>query len=109
MNRVEKEKLIVAKMIRIYCRHLHGNKSFMAKKDGLCPECDAFAYAAKRLDRCRYAGDKPVCSVCPTHCYNPAMQSKIIEVMRYAGPRMIFHHPFDAILYLVRKRTASKV
>ena len=30
------------------------------------------------------------------------MREKIRAVMRYSGPRMIFHHPFAAIRHLVR-------
>ena len=36
-------------------------------------------------------GDKDICSACKVHCYSKEMQEKIKEVMKYAGPRMLFY------------------
>ena len=78
-------------MIEIFCHGHHGNK------EGLCPECRKLLdYAAQRLDKCPLRDNKPKCSTCPVHCYKPAMREKIREVMRYAGPRMLFRHPLLA-------------
>ena len=97
--KMEREKLTVERMARIYCRGKHGC-------DGeLCPECqELLAYARKRLDYCRYGEQKPTCGKCPVHCYKPDMKTKILEVMRYAGPRMIFYHPVNAIQHLLNGR-----
>jgi hypothetical protein len=36
------------------------------------------------------------------------MKKKIVEVMRYAGPRMLLHHPILAIQHLIdEKRTVN--
>jgi hypothetical protein len=32
------------------------------------------------------------------------MREKIREVMRFSGPRMIFHHPIMAIRHLIESR-----
>lgn len=97
-------------MIKIYCRHKHGNRQIKEQEpeDGICTECvELTVYSYNRLELCRYGTEKPVCSACKTHCYHPEMQKKIREVMRYSGPRMIFHHPVDAMLYLLRKKRGN--
>ncbi len=90
--RLEREYATVAVMIRLYCRAKHG------AKDGLCPDCaDLLGYARERLSRCPFGSDKPTCAKCPVHCYRPAERERIRAVMRYAGPRMILHHPVAAL------------
>lgn len=84
------EKTIDA-MIRMYCRGRHGQKS------GLCPEClELLDYALERLQKCPFGENKPRCSRCRVHCYKPEMRARIKEVMRYAGPRMLYRHPILA-------------
>jgi hypothetical protein len=64
----------------------------------LCADCrPLLIYALERIDRCPYGESKPVCSRCPIHCYRPAMQERIRQVMRYAGPRMMLAHPLLAL------------
>ncbi len=88
----------VEKMVRLYCRHKEGNAS-------LCAECRALLdYAAQRLNRCRFGAAKPTCRQCPIHCYRPDMRERIRAVMRWAGPRMLFFHPLDALRHLWRER-----
>jgi hypothetical protein len=94
LRKIEREKQIVCDMIAIYCRHHHYSKT-------LCDDCQALAdYASKRSDHCPYKQNKTFCSQCTTHCYAPAMREKIRQVMRYAGPRMIFYHPLAALRHL---------
>ena len=82
-------------MARVYCHHHHGQSR------GLCAECESLvAYAGKRLQHCPFGADKPTCNGCPVHCYAPAMRERVREVMRYAGPRMIFRHPWLAQRHL---------
>ena len=40
---------------------------------------------------------------CPVHCYRPEMREQIRKVMLWAGPRMIWYHPVDAIRHLIRE------
>ena len=96
-RRLEEEKQTVEQMIRIYCRHHHHTAQ-------LCPECAGLLrYAHTRLDRCRFGIDKPTCSKCPIHCYQPTRREAIKRVMRYAGPRMLWHSPIAAIRHLIRE------
>ena len=97
-RRIEEEKKVVEQMIRLYCRNNEGNAK-------LCPSCiELLEYAHSRLERCRYGENKPTCKKCPTHCYRPEMKESIKKIMRWAGPRMIFHHPIAAIKHLIRER-----
>ena len=95
----EREKEMVSQMIALYCRKNHGSKA-------LCPDCAALdAYARQRSDKCPFMDTKTFCSNCKVHCYQPEMREKIRAVMRFSGPRMIFHHPVMAIRHLIDTRT----
>ena len=95
MNRIEREKHTVALMIKLYCRHKEGN-------DQPCDQCwELIDYATSRLDHCHFGNNKPTCQRCPIHCYKPQMKVRIKEVMRWAGPRMIFYHPVMALRHLI--------
>ena len=99
----EQEKRIVSLMIRTYCRGHHGTRQ------GLCPECQALQeYALLRADRCPFIETKTFCSNCRMHCYKPAMREKIRAVMRFSGPRMIFHHPVAAIWHVIETKREKK-
>ncbi len=90
------EKEMVTKMIQIYCHGRHHTKNAM------CSECQELSdYANMRSNKCPFMETKTFCSNCKVHCYKTDMRNKIKEVMRYAGPRMIFHHPVAAIRHLV--------
>lgn len=97
--RLLREARTVEAMIRLYCRDHHGT-------DGLlCEGCEALhAYARKKLLRCPFGPDKPTCDRCTVHCYKPELRQRIREVMRYAGPRMIWHHPLMALRHIVDRR-----
>lgn len=97
MTRIEREKATVKQMIAIYCRKHH-------QHDGLCPEClELLEYAHQRLDHCKFGENKSTCKKCPVHCYKPSMREQMRQVMRYAGPRMLWHHPIAAIRHLLDK------
>lgn len=98
MTNIEREKQTVGHMIEIYC---HGHKH---TKNGLCDECKALLdYAFVRLDHCKFGEKKTTCKKCPIHCYKPDMKEKMRAAMRYAGPRMIWHHPVAAIRHIVKE------
>lgn len=95
-------------MIELYCRSKH-----KTPKGKLCKECEElWEYVKSRRSKCPFGDDKPFCSNCRIHCYKPEMREKIKEVMRYAGPRMIFYDPRLAISHVVqtvkRKRDEKK-
>lgn len=98
MSRINNEKKTVEQMIRLYCRLKEGNRS-------LCTECsELLAYAHKRLDHCKFGNKKTTCRKCPVHCYKPAMQKRMRDVMRFSGPRMLLYHPIEAIKHLWQER-----
>ncbi|QTE67918.1 nitrous oxide-stimulated promoter family protein [Clostridiales bacterium] len=100
----EREKRMVSEMIALYCRKQHGTL-----KGGLCPECEELAaYARQRSDRCPFMETKTFCSNCKVHCYRPDMREKIRIVMRFSGPRMMFHHPIAAIRHVVSTKTEKR-
>ena len=97
MKRIKEEQRVVEQMIRLYCRKKEGNNE-------LCPGCqELLQYATERLERCRFGEDKPTCKKCPIHCYRPLMKRRMCEVMRWAGPRMIWYHPVAAIKHVIRE------
>ena len=98
----EREKETVSLMISIYCRKKHGSKT-------LCPDCAALdTYARQRSDKCPFMETKTFCSNCKVHCYKPDMREKIREVMRFSGPRMIFHHPIQALRHVIETKKEKK-
>lgn len=94
-RRVLRERHTIQVMIRMYCRDRHGGEE-------PCAACAALdAYAMARLDRCPFLADKPTCAKCPVHCYAPQRREQVRAVMRHAGPRMAWRHPWLAVCHLV--------
>ena len=80
------EKETVDCMIGIYCRGVHGTK-----RGELCEACCQLqAYADLRTEKCPFMETKTFCSACTVHR----------ELMKYAGPRMLFVHPLLAIRHV---------
>ena len=97
MSRIENEKAVVAKMIRLYYRRKLG------LLEPSTEELELLSYAERRLTHCKFGDQKPACKRCPIHCYRSDMRAKIREVMRWAGPRMIIYDPVAAIKHLLNK------
>lgn len=96
--RLLRELETIEAMTRIYCADHHHTRE-------PCDDCQALmTYAAKRLAVCTFGEEKPVCAKCQVHCYGKAMREKVREVMRYAGPRMVWRHPWLALMHVVDKR-----
>lgn len=95
--RLKREHLTMQRMVEIYCRDHHG----VAEP---CEDCRGFLdYAEQRLEKCPYGEDKPTCAKCPVHCYKRAQREQAKEIMRYAGPRMTYRHPWLALTHLLDK------
>lgn len=60
-----------------------------------------FVYAQKRLDKCVFGEEKPACKQCPVHCYQPAKREEMKQIMRWAGPRMLWRHPILTVRHLI--------
>ena len=85
----EREKAMVSEMIALYCKKRHHTHGM------LCPDCAALRdYACQRSDRCPFM--------------EPEMREKIRAVMRFSGPRMIFHHPILAIRHVIETKKEQK-
>ncbi len=103
MTKQEREKETVSLMIKIYCRKKHGTKN------GLCEECaELDRYARERSEKCPFTESKTFCSNCKVHCYKKDMREKICKVMRFSGPKMIFHHPVMAIKHVTETKKEKK-
>jgi hypothetical protein len=102
-SRLKREYKTVDAMISIYCDSHHGLQH-------TCDDCRELRdYTLGRLNNCPFGKDKPACADCLVHCYKPVMRERIREVMRYAGPRMIYRHPIMAIRHLLDGRKKSKI
>jgi hypothetical protein len=89
------EKRTVAAMVHIYCSDHHGSP-----RGQLCQSCRALLdYSHQRLDKCPYGEDKPTCKECPVHCYQPVRRTEMRDVMRAAGPKMLWRHPWLALVH----------
>lgn len=98
MDKIEKEKDIVGRMILIYCRKHH------TSSDSLCSACESLkSYALSRLSNCRFGDQKTACKACKVHCYKADMRERIREVMRYSGPRLILYSPITFFKHLIKK------
>lgn len=89
-------------MIEINCR---GNHHTGAE---LCEDCRALLeYAETRLNACPFE-EKPACSACTVHCYEPDKRKAIQALMRYSGPRMLLRDPLAALTHAVRQHLLEK-
>ena len=97
-----REKRVVAEMIALYCRDHH-------KTAKPCANCAALIeYAHMRSDKCPFMENKTFCSNCKVHCYKKDMREKIRQVMRFSGPRMIFHYPVMAIRHVIEMKKEKR-
>ena len=58
--------------------------------------------------RKKHGGQKRLCPNCRVHCYRPDMREKIRAVMRWAGPRMLLHHPVAAARHVIETKREKK-
>jgi uncharacterized paraquat-inducible protein A len=96
-RRLRREKETISKMIVLFCRQTHAPENTV-----LCQDClELEAYAHQRIQHCPYGASKPTCARCTVHCYQPQKREAIRQVMRYAGPRMLLHHPLLTLQHLI--------
>ncbi|SDF58329.1 Nitrous oxide-stimulated promoter [Fontibacillus panacisegetis] len=118
--RITREKETVLYMITIFCKGKHKysdkEKLIVEMLDNsissnhsieveLCNEClELQQYASRRLSLCQFGENKSTCANCAVHCYAPSQRERIKEVMRYAGPRMLWSHPVLTIRHMLDGR-----
>lgn len=94
-GRLARERKLVQAMIGGFCRDRHHAR-------GLCAACaELAAHCDLRLRCCPFGPAKPTCARCRVHCYRRDMRERIREVMRHAGPRILWRHPWLAFLHEV--------
>lgn len=99
LPRLRKEAETIRAMVRLYCKAHHAPAP--QNPNGVCAKCQAFLdYALKRLACCPFGEEKPVCAKCRIHCYKPAERETAREIMRWAGPRLLWHHPIMAVRHV---------
>ncbi len=92
-NKRKREIRTARLMIRMHCHAQHRRE--------LCDECvELLQYAEKRIQKCPFGEKKPICAHCRVHCYQSGMREKMVMVMRFSGPRMIWRHPVLVMLHL---------
>jgi hypothetical protein len=95
-RRMARERATIRRMVEVYCQGLHTSQVVP------CLDCEGLLeYSLERISNCPYASGKPVCTSCPIHCYARNMRDEIRQVMKYAGPRMLFRHPVLTIRHLL--------
>lgn len=95
-KRLARERVTIEKMIVIYCQAKHKTAP------NVCPDCrELLHYAMQRLQQCKFGDNKPVCAKCSIHCYRKDMRERVLAVMRYVGPRMMYRHPLLALYHLI--------
>lgn len=100
---IERDLRTVSAMVHVYCGHRHGSA-----RGALCARCRALLeYAEARLAVCPFGEEKTTCRECPIHCYRPAERAEMKVVMRDAGPRMLWRHPFLAMRHLWLERRGA--
>jgi Nitrous oxide-stimulated promoter len=100
-----REFKMIAAMLRMYCAAHH-----RSKRATLCQDCvESHDYARRRLERCVFGEAKPTCANCTVHCYKANMRERIKEVMRWAGPRMLWHHPPLAVRHMIDGRLPTPI
>lgn len=100
-----REKRTISQMVALYCAGTHEAAARTETAHcgaQVCPACaELDSYAVLRTERCRKMEVKTSCEQCGNHCYAPDKREAVRVVMRYAGPRMLLHHPVAAVRHLL--------
>jgi len=95
-DKQERERDSISKMITIYCNKHHNSGQ------NLCEDCTIISeYASKSISLCPYGAVKPVCGKCPSNCFRGDMHGKMVKIMRFAGPRMLYKHPILTVRHIL--------
>lgn len=103
--RIQRERDTIEAMVNIFCAGKHKGP-IASHSNVLCKECTStLSYALQRIDFCPHKSEKPSCANCSVHCYRGEWAEKIKQLMRYAGPKMIFKHPILAFFHIWDSKT----
>jgi hypothetical protein len=99
-GRRAREIAMIAAMLQMYWRAHHDERDA-----AFCADCaELHDYARRRLERCVFGDAKPTCANCTVHCYKASMRERVRQVMRWAGPRMVWRHPVLAVRHMIDGR-----
>jgi hypothetical protein len=99
-GRRAREFAMIAAMLQMYWRAHHDERDA-----AFCADCaELHDYARRRLERCVFGDAKPTCANCTVHCYKASMRERVRQVMRWAGPRMVWRHPVLAVRHMIDGR-----
>ncbi len=101
---ISRERKTISIMIAMYCNDKHATEHA-----NLCSDCSKLNdYSQGQITKCPFLDNKPVCNQCTVHCYIPKIREDIKTVMRYAGPRMLLHHPYLALMHMIASNKTHK-
>jgi hypothetical protein len=121
-EQVRHDTRTIGDFVGIYCGGNHADIARVAiesdaaslgvygrKPPVVCAECaEHLRYAEKRRAYCP-EDPKPFCAHCETHCYKPEERAWQQQMMRYSGPRSMFHgHAIDGIKHALEARKYRK-
>lgn len=90
-----KEIIVVCKMIEIYCKKNHHQRT-------LCDDCKSLmSYATLKTRNCKLMQTKTFCSKCKVHCYSNKEKEQIRQVMKFSGKYMLLYHPILTIKHFI--------
>lgn len=89
------------RMHHLFCRNFHNSQRL---RSPLCQSCKSLLdYSLKQTDACKWKKLGRLCSNCNVHCFEESKRQEILQVMKFAGPRLLLTNPFLAIRYLLQK------
>jgi hypothetical protein len=122
-EKVRHDTRVLGDFVAIYCRGNHADRFraelasdaeslgvYGRKTPVVCEECaEHLRYAEARRAYCP-KDPKPFCAHCDTHCYRPAESEWQRQMMRYAGPKSVWHgHAIDGIKHMLEARKWRRI
>ncbi len=122
-GKVRHDTRLLGDFVAIYCKGTHTDRTrvplasdaqalgvYGRRSPVVCDECaDHLRYAEARRAYCP-KDPKPFCAHCDTHCYRPAEAEWQRQMMRYAGPKSMWHgHAVDGIKHMLEGRKWRKL
>jgi hypothetical protein len=115
-DHARKDIRTLAMFVDLFCRSKHaqaGRSTVIFKIAGedisaiaarplcLCVDCRRLlAHAAVKRSHCPL-DPKPSCKHCPVHCYHPVYRTRMQEVMRFSGRKMVLSGRLDYLAQLL--------
>jgi Nitrous oxide-stimulated promoter len=101
----ELDILTLQSLFPIYCGKYHSSE-----KGELCDSCSAeLEYAIHKTKICPEKDQGKTCSDCKVHCFEAEHRERIKEIMRFAGPRLIWSHPLLSVRYIYLKLHSRRI